>query len=144
VKTIIVGVDGSEDSRRALRWAIDEAALRGDHITAVHAWDFILPIGPTGMATAPYVPAIDFEAEARTALTNVVKEVAGGRDDPPIEEVVVRGSAAHVLVELSRVADLLVIGSRGLGGFRGLLLGSVGQQCAHHAHCPVVVMPHSP
>ncbi len=142
MKTIIVGVDGSQTSFRALEWAIDEARLRGDHITAVHAWDFLVPIGPVGMVTAPYVPAIDFEAEARAALANVVKEVTGGTDDPPIEEVVVRGTAAHVLIELSKAADLLVVGSRGLGGFRGLLLGSVGAQCVHYAHCPVVVIPH--
>jgi nucleotide-binding universal stress UspA family protein len=140
VKTIIVGIDTSETSRRALEWAIDEARLRGDHITAVHAWDFIAPIGPVGMA---YVPAIDFEAEARTALANAVKECSGGSEDPPIEEVVVRGSPAYALVELSKIADLLVVGSRGLGGFGGLLLGSVSQQCVHHAHCPVVVIPHT-
>jgi nucleotide-binding universal stress UspA family protein len=144
VKTIIVGIDGSETSRRALDWAIDEARLRGDHITAVQAWDFLVPIGPAGMVAAPYVPAIDFEAEARAALANVVKECSGGSEDPPIEEVVVRGSAAHALIRFSKIADLLVVGARGLGGFGGLLLGSVSQQCVHHAHCPVVVVPHAP
>jgi len=140
---IVVGVDGSECARRALAWAIDEAILRGGaEVVAVHAWSY--PIIPAPVA--PILPitssSIDFKEEAHQTLEREIKEVTGGRDDVTIERHVVAGSAASELLRAAETADMLVVGSRGLGGFRGLLLGSVGQQCAQYARCPVVILPH--
>ena len=77
---------------------------------------------------------------ARERLDSIVYELTGGSTEVPIEKIVVEGAAAEILVEESEGADLLVVGSRGHGGFAGLLLGSVSQQCAHHAACPVVII----
>jgi len=139
---IVVGVDGSECARRALAWAIEEAILRGAEVLALHAWSY--PIIPAPVA--PILPitssSIDFKEEAHQTLEREIKEVTGGRDDVRIEPRVVAGSAASELLRAAEDADMLVLGSRGRGGFRGLLLGSVGQQCAQHARCPVVIIPH--
>jgi len=136
---IVVGVDGSPESKEALRWAIDEAELRRATVRAVHAWTYPVFFGEA------YVPseAVDAEslaAEARDALDAVVAEVAGEDPRAYIEHVVAEGPAARVLVETAHDAELLVVGSRGHGGFSGLLLGSVSQQCAHHAPCAVVIV----
>lgn len=136
---IVVGVDGSKESKEALRWAIEEAQLRQSTLRAVAAWTY-----PT-MFVGAYVPPELVDADllssaARTTLDATIAEVAG--DDPHayIERVVEQGSPAEVLVDAARDADLLVVGSRGHGGFTGLLLGSVSQQCAHHAPCAVVIV----
>jgi nucleotide-binding universal stress UspA family protein len=136
---IVVGIDGSDESNEALRWARDEARLRKATLRAVHAWrdPFTIPPG--------YGPPEDFDFaalshEATQFLRSVVVEVVGESSDVTIEEVTVEGPAASVLVEAAAGADLLVVGSRGHGGFVGLLLGSVSQQCAHHAPCPVVIV----
>jgi nucleotide-binding universal stress UspA family protein len=135
---IVVGVDGSESSKDALRWAIDEAQLHGAELIALHAWTFPVMSGPipfNGVVNDP----IDWEAEARESLARTVKEVADG-SDISVQTRLVNKAASIALVAASEAADLLVVGSRGHGGFAGLLLGSVGQQCAHHAHCPVVIV----
>lgn len=140
---IVVGVDGSTNSRAALRWALDEARLRGDRIVAVAAWQFPT-YAYTGVAVAP--PTAEIEQAAREGLAEAVREevaaVAGEHPGVDITQVVLEGPPAATLIEASRTADLLVLGSRGLGGFRGLLLGSVSHQCSSHARCPVVVVPH--
>jgi nucleotide-binding universal stress UspA family protein len=139
---IVVGVDGSHGSRLALRWAIGEAALRGTDIEAVATWQSPT-YAYTGVAVMP--PIVELGDAASEALDQAIAaEVAGatGADaDVVVRPVVVEGPAAAVLIERSREADLLVVGSRGYGGFRGLLLGSVSHQCASHAECPVVVVP---
>jgi len=144
VGVIVVGVDGSEGSRTALRWAINEARLRGATVSAVAAWQFPT-YAYTGVAVAP--PTVEMEQAAREALAEAVRDevaaVAGEASDVEITEVVLEGPSAATLIEASRGADLLVVGSRGYGGFRGLLLGSVSHQVSSHAHCPVVVVPHS-
>lgn len=139
--TIVVGIDGSAGSRRALTWALGEARLRGDEILAVHAWSNPVAFG-TFEAIVPAPLNVDLQKEAGEFLGRVIKDVTGGDDSVPIRREVTEHSPATALVHASRDADMLVLGSRGLGGFRGLLLGSVGQQCAHHAHCPVVLIPH--
>lgn len=136
---IVVGIDGSDESNEALRWALEEARLRKATLRAVHAWrdPYTVPPG--------YGPPEDFDfsalrREAEGFLKATVTEVAGESSDVTIEEVTAEGAAASVLVEEAEGADLLVVGSRGHGGFVGLLLGSVSQQSAHHASCPVVIV----
>jgi nucleotide-binding universal stress UspA family protein len=138
MKTIVVGVDGSETSKRALAWAIEEAGLRGCKVRTVHAWQYPVSDAWAGMPVNIYD---ELEEDAKRQLDSVVREVAGAQA-AGIEQVVVVGAPSWVLVESARDAELLVVGSRGLGGFKGLLLGSVGQQVVHHAPCPVVVLPH--
>jgi nucleotide-binding universal stress UspA family protein len=139
VAKIVVGVDGSPESREALRWALEEARLRDATVRAVHAW------GSPYFFAPGFGPAEDFQAPAlhegaEKLLSSIVAEVAGKNPDIEIEEVVAEGPAASVLVEAAKGADLLVVGSRGHGGFVGLLLGSVSQQCASHAPCPVLIV----
>jgi nucleotide-binding universal stress UspA family protein len=136
---IVVGVDGSDESKEALRWAIHEAHLRQATVRAVHVWTYPL------IFAGEYVPADMIDANAlreaaKKALDETVAEVAGDTPDAYIERVVEHGAVAHVLVEAAKEADLLVVGSRGHGGFTGALLGSISQQCAHHAPCAVVIV----
>jgi nucleotide-binding universal stress UspA family protein len=139
VKKIVVGVDGSESARRALEWAVAEAKMREAEVVAIYSWS--LPAA-VGALDAIIVPAdVDLQKEAEMILAGEIEAVAGNAD-VPIRGETVRASAASALLDASKDADLLVVGSRGLGGFRGLLLGSVGHKCAHHSHCPVVIVPH--
>jgi nucleotide-binding universal stress UspA family protein len=139
---IIVGVDHSTGAKEALRFAFEEAQLRQATLRAVHAWQFGY-IGAPGIEGS--VPVLGAELHehrgaAEAALDATVREAIPDVGDVDIERRVVEGAAAAVLVQESRGADLLVVGSRGHGGFAQLLLGSVSQQCAHHAECPVVVV----
>jgi nucleotide-binding universal stress UspA family protein len=136
MKTIVVGVDGSDCAREALEWAVTEARLRGDRVRAVHAWECPMTAGLWGTAS-PEVPIDELREAARATLEHAVEPLENG---VPIEEVVVEGPAAPALVAAAENADLLVVGSRGRGGFERLLLGSVSTQCVHRAHCPVVVV----
>jgi nucleotide-binding universal stress UspA family protein len=139
---IIAGVDRSAGAEEALRFAFEEAQLRGATLRAVHAWQFGY-IGAPSLEGA--VPVLGAELEehrsaAGAVLDEMIREAIPDAGDVEIERRVVEGAAAAVLVEESRGADLLVVGSRGHGGFAQLLLGSVSQQCAHHAECPVVIV----
>jgi nucleotide-binding universal stress UspA family protein len=132
-------VDGSPESQEALRWALEEARLRKGTVKAVHAWH------DPYLLTPGYGLPEDFEvsalrAEAEKFLSSTVAEITGDKPDVDIELVVGEGPAGSVLVEAAKGADMLVVGSRGHGGFMGLLLGSVSQQCAHHAPCPVLIV----
>lgn len=137
---IVVGVDGSEGSVEALRWALEEARLRGDDVRAVHAWTYPIVAGPMG-AIIPPMARDDVERTAEEALEESIAELSDTELQAQVERVVVEGSPSAVLVEESEGADLLVIGSRGHGDFAGLLLGSVSHQCAHRSWCPVVIIP---
>jgi nucleotide-binding universal stress UspA family protein len=136
---IVVGVDGSVDSQRALDWALREAVLRHAKVIAVHAWR--LPAIGGAELVAPVIDPDELEESARAVLGESIDAAAREHPDVAVQQVVVCGSAAEALIELSHDADLVVVGSRGHGGFAGLLLGSVSQQCVHHASCPVVVIP---
>ena len=141
MNVIVVGVDHSPDANAALVFAEDEARLRGATLRVVHAWQYGY-IGYTGFEGG--MPAIGgdikkMQAAAEAALQANVSQ-ATGKSDVKIEQRVVQGAPAAVLVEESRDADLLVVGSRGHGVFTQLLLGSVSQQCAHFSECPVVIV----
>ncbi len=138
-KTIVVGVDGSPGSRRALTWAAAEAADHGADLVVVNVWEHTL-LPPAGSVTVSehYVP----DPSQRTAedLLQVIKEELG--EEPPVlvQPRVKQGSPAKVLIEESANAQLLVVGTRGHGGFAGLVLGSVSQHVAAYAQCPVTVV----
>ncbi|GAA3388006.1 universal stress protein [Streptomyces roseoviridis] len=133
---VVVGVDGSPESYGALRWAVRHARLIGATVDAVAAYDVPGAIGWSAST-------VDAELDGRQARQDMAEElgsVLGEGDDVPVTEHVVRGHPAQVLIEASRGAELLVVGSRGRGGFTRLLLGSVSGQCAAHAPCPVVIV----
>ncbi len=134
---VIVGVDGSDSSLDALRWAVDYARAVGGAVQAIRTWHY-----PWAMQTAPaqtdasVVNQIQGELDAAVARANI------DSSGVTLENVVREGHAPLVLVNESANADLLVVGSRGRGEFAGMLLGSVSQHCANHAHCPVVIVRH--
>lgn len=136
---IVVGVDGSEASIRALEWAIAEARIRDDELEVVHAWQIPIPAMTMEGAVSPAVN-VDLRAEAEQAVARSVKSAFAGDPDVPVTISTPNAPAGSALIDASKGADLLVVASRGHGGFVGLLLGSVGQQCAQHAHCPTVVV----
>jgi nucleotide-binding universal stress UspA family protein len=137
---IVVGIDGSDGSARALAFAAKEAELRQRGLRIVVAWH--VPTGVySGAGLGPGIAIEEFEQAMRVPAERQVDEVLADYPDLSRELIIEEGVPAHVLLKQSEGADMLVLGSRGLGGFRGLLLGSVGQQCAHHAHCPVVIVP---
>jgi nucleotide-binding universal stress UspA family protein len=145
---VIVGVDGSAGARAALLWAATEARLRETRLRVLHAWRFTYPevagYGWGGsVEVLPHGGVSDLHQAAEALLEDAAAYVASQGLDVEIECEAVEGTAAEVLVGAASESDLLVVGSRGHGGFVGLLLGSVSQQCAHHARCPVVVV-HAP
>ena len=132
---IVVGVDGSESSKGALRWAIQQAKLIGASVDAVTAWRY-----PTGYGWAPAIGEYDFEDDAKNVLAEALGAVSGLEPEVSVCPVVAEGHAADVLLRAAKGADLLVVGSRGHGGFTSPLLGSVSLYCVLHAHCPVLVL----
>ena len=138
---IVVGVDGSVESRAALHFAVEEAGLRSADVRVVHAWWFVPELEPrTTPLEADWQTLRDKEAARfiEEFVANALGRVPVGVH---VSVVPVQGvTAAAALLEAAEGADLLVVGSRGLGGFAGLLLGSVSQQCVHHAPCPVVIV----
>ncbi|MGZ4387699.1 MAG: universal stress protein [Gaiellaceae bacterium] len=138
--TIVVGVDGSSCAHAALHFAVHEAEIRRARLRAVSVWHVPLGAYGGGWAPAPESLAEDCEAAAREVLEEALRTLGGRIDGIEVERVVREGHPARVLVEEAQTAELLVVGSRGIGGFRELLLGSVSQQCAHHARCPVVIV----
>jgi nucleotide-binding universal stress UspA family protein len=141
VETIVVGIDGSDASKQALRWAIEEARVHGARVIALHAWEPPAPVPE--VAPMPAIDLVDFVGEVRGAaekrVADMVEEVVGGDTSVTVEPVAVEGSPAEALIGAARNADLVVVGSRGHGGFTSLLLGSVSHQVAQHAACPVVI-----
>jgi nucleotide-binding universal stress UspA family protein len=138
-KSILVGVDGSPASRTALTWAAAEAADHGSDLVVLTVWERTL-LPPMGSGGVPQSPVPDPAQRASDDLVKVIKEELG--DEPPVfvQPRVKEGNPAKVLIEQSTDADLLVVGTRGRGGFAGLLLGSVSQHVAAYAKCPVTVV----
>jgi len=136
---IVVGVDGSSGSREALRWAFAEATLRNDALEVVIVWQYPITASlPTfGAMSTPE----DFNTDARTTLLAILAEEGITAEAPiAVSTLVAEGNPARALLDAADAADLLVVGSRGHGGFTGVLVGSISQQCVHHAKCPVVVV----
>ena len=138
--TIVVGLDGSEGSLSALAFAIDEAKLRGAEIMAVSCWHVPSVVYEVGWTAAP-IDTSEFPKIAERGLTEALERAGVADSGVSVSSIVREGQAADVLCDVAAGADLLVVGSRGFGGFRGLMLGSVSQQCAQHAPCPVVIIP---
>jgi len=138
-RRIVVGVDGSTSSKQALQWAVGQARLTGAVVDAVICW-----LHPVMYGRAPTSVDRELGHVAEKVLAQAVAEVAGNVPPVKIRENALLGNAAEVLLERSRGAEMLVVGSRGHGGFAGALLGSVGQHCVQHAHCPVVVVRDGP
>lgn len=141
-KDMVVGVDGSPHSFKALRWAFEQASFTGSALHVLHSWE----IPPTwSMVEVPsYEPEMLIHDFGNSELRETSEALAGFRDDFPdvkVRQEVMKGSPVKALVKASEKAEMLVVGSRGLGGFRGLLLGSVSHAVVHKAACSVAVVP---
>jgi nucleotide-binding universal stress UspA family protein len=140
---IVVGVDGSAHSRKALEWALAESALRRTPLTVLT----VSPVASSifGLSAQHYPPADEkAETQAQEAAARIVDEAIAGQQRPPEASVTVRavtGIPADELIRASDGADMLVVGSRGAGGFSRLMMGSVSSQVSHHARCAVVIVP---
>jgi nucleotide-binding universal stress UspA family protein len=137
---VLLGVDGSPANDPAVGFAFDEAALRRVPLTALHAWTHPVSTGPGDMLPLVYDVAEVEAGEARV----LAEALAGWHDKYPdvvVRRVLVHGGARKALIDATRQAQLAVVGSRGRGGFAGLLLGSVSQAVLHHGACPVAVVP---
>ena len=134
-RRIVVGVDGFESSKAALRWAIRQAKLTRAVVEAVTAWH--IPPG-TGWVPTPDMP--DYQEDAFAVLSEAIDEMCTVDPDVQVCPRVVEGRTGQVLVDAADGAELLVVGSRGHRGLTEALLGSVGQYCANNASCPVVIM----
>ncbi|MFC8229795.1 universal stress protein [Streptomyces sp. NPDC057287] len=135
---IVVGVDGSDASVKALRWAVRQAELTGDTVEAVNSWEYPSTSWASMMPGMP--EDFDPQAVATVALTEALEEALGAEGAAAIEKIVVIGNPAQSLLERSRGANLLVVGARGYSGFKATLLGSVSLHVAQHATCPVTVV----
>ncbi len=139
IRRIVVGVDGSEPSIRALQWAARQAEWSGATLEVLTAWTF--PEHPAPLGLEIHVPWPDeLIAQARVKLDEVIGDALPNIDPQRVIARVTRGSAVRVLLDAARDAELLVVGSRGRGAMAELLLGSVSEHCVRHAGCPVVVV----
>jgi len=133
---IVVGVDGSEPSLNALRWAAEQARMTGATLRVLTTWEVA-----TGTGWVPTFPVdYDPQAVARQALDEAVTETLGADPDVAVERIVKEGHAAPVLLAAAKDADLLVVGSHGHGAFAGMLIGSVSEHLVRHAPCAIVVV----
>lgn len=139
MERIVVGIDGSDSAGDALRWAVEEARLRKASLEVIHAWS-ASAVGGYPHPAAAFDPT-SLEEAAFATLNAACDGIDSTGLAHPVDRILRRGGAASALLEASKGADLAVMGSRGLGGFSGLLLGSVSHQVAHHATCPVVIVP---
>ena len=132
---VAVGVDGSPASLKAMRWAADEADTRHAELVVVHAWDY-----PYRMTAEGVAPGADLARVDAAILTDRAVEEARDMMAGSVSARLVEGSAVQALLDAGETADLLVVGSRGRGGFRTMVLGSVAHVVAGHSPCPVVVV----
>ena len=138
---IVVGVDGSEGGAAALAFAAEEAALREVRLRVVAAWEMPAAVFGAGVAPPLDPTLLDaFRVRAEQLAEDAAAEAKELQTSVDVEALAEAGQPADVLLAQSRDADLVVVGRRGLGGFKSLLLGSVSQQVVHYAACPVVVV----
>ena len=139
---VVVGIDGSASAAAALRWSAAEAQLRGSRLLVVHAWT---PVYTDVLLGGGFSPSRANGSEMHNAAEELLVRATAGLDGDGVEIEcrAVEGNAPEVLIAAAAEGDLLVVGSRGHGGFTGLLLGSVSQQCVRRADCPVVIV-HAP
>jgi nucleotide-binding universal stress UspA family protein len=132
---VVVGIDGSPQSAKALAWAIEEARLRQAGLDVIYAFPAMVSI--LGTTAHEYLPQVESEAKTRfeEALAN-----APAMDDLDVKKTLIAGNPSQVLVEASQGATLLVVAAKGRGSFGDMLLGSVSTHAVHQAHCPVVVV----
>jgi nucleotide-binding universal stress UspA family protein len=141
---IVVGIDGSRHAQRALEWAVREAAVRRAPLTVLTLYRSVVTFWGGAVDLPPDRTVADTALEdAREATDKALAALALAGDEQPESVTVeaISGLPAEELIRASENADLVVVGSRGTGGFARLLLGSVASQVAYHAHCPVVVIP---
>src|SRR6266540_4507582 len=140
MEKIVVGIDGSDASNDALRWAVEDARARGAEVVALHAYE--VPEAAPDAVPAPPVdlPALigEVHEDAQQFVTKVVDEVVGNAVSVDVAPIAVEDAPAKALLDASRDADLLVVGSHG-HGLSGFFLGSVRLECAQHAACPVLI-----
>jgi len=136
----VIGVDGSDAAKEALQYGLHEASIRGTRVRAVHAWMHSSAIPATGTGMLPAVDASPMRAAAEKLLRTTVEAVAGDAVDR-IDRVVVESPAGPGIIANARDAELIVVGRRGLGAVRSLVLGSVSSYVVAHATCPVLVVP---
>jgi len=130
---VVVGVDGSDGSRDAVRWAAEQARLTGAELRAVASWRW-----PNYITRIP--PGVDLRAETQRILQEVMAEIRAGYPDLRVTEHVVEGPGGPALLSQADGATLLVVGARGRAAFPGMLLGSVAEYCVRNGSCPVVVV----
>lgn len=141
---IVVGVDGSEESRAALDWAVEEGRLRQAPVLAIHAWEVPMVPAPTGLVP-PSVEVVgdltELREDAASLVETMVREIAGDAADVEIRPLTVEDKPVRALLDAAERNDaqMIVVGSRGHGGFVSLLIGSTSDQVARHATCPVVI-----
>ena len=141
---IVVGVDGSEESRAALDWAVEEGRLRQAPVLAIHAWEVPMVPAPTGLVP-PSVEVVgdltELREDAASLVETMVRETAADAADIEIRPLTVEDKPVNALLDAAERNDaqMIVVGSRGHGGFVALLIGSTSDQVARHATCPVVI-----
>jgi len=138
-KRVAVGVDGSAQSKAALQWAARVASALGCGIDAIVAWEY-----PTSYGFVMVPMGWPSEADSIATVQGAIDEVFGEHKPANLRIVCEEGPARTVLIDASKGAEMLIVGSRGHGGFASLLLGSVSAACAEHAHCPVLVVHGEP
>ncbi|HEY8726117.1 MAG TPA: universal stress protein [Gaiellaceae bacterium] len=140
MEKIVVGIDRSDASKDALRWAVEDARARGAEVVALHAYEVPVPAADASPAPPVDLPALvaDAHTGAQQFVTKVVDEVVGNAVSVDVAPIAVEDAPAKALLDASRDADLLVVGSHG-HGLSGLFLGSVSLECVQHAACPVLI-----
>ncbi len=133
---IVVGVDGSDSSKEALRWAARLAPTLNANVHAIVAWEYPILLGADGGMPGSWEP----DVTAKEILKKSLDEAFGNERPEGLKANISQGHPTSVLLEASKDAEMLIVGSRGLGGFAGLLVGSVSSSCAEHAKCPVLVV----
>jgi nucleotide-binding universal stress UspA family protein len=140
---VVVGDDGSEGAARAVRFGLEEARRRGTALHVVRAWSIMSTSRPVDVPPGFAASLAEYEAAALAEETARIEALLGSDLDVPVEIHCVHSPAAQALIVASETADVVVVGSRGLGGFRSLVLGSVAEQCIRHCSGPVIVVRHA-